>query len=200
MSSTVCIVFSGKRKSGKDYIVSRFVDMLKLDNLIYSIACISKPIKSYFANDRNLDFELLISSDIYKESYRKQMVDWMEHEIQIHQDPYLFVRQVVDQSLAQYLPDVMILSDARRLTDLEFCLNRFGSSNCILARVEAEIDVRIERGWVFTDGIDNYQTECGLDDYTDWDFILTNNGIRTDCDVEFNLKNILFQIKRILNK
>lgn len=32
--------------------------------------------------------------------------------------------------------------------------------------------MRSERGWIFTDGIDNVESECGLDDFRTWDLIL----------------------------
>ena len=46
---------------------------------------------------------------------------------------------------------------------------------CVSVRVCASDEVRKKRGWVFTPGIDDAQSECGLDSYS-CDCHVTNNG------------------------
>lgn len=36
--------------------------------------------------------------------------------------------------------------------------------------------VRAERGWIYTVGIDDIESECGLDDYDQWDLVIENNN------------------------
>jgi len=44
-----------------------------------------------------------------------------------------------------------------------------------LVRVEACEVTRAARGWIFTPGIDDAESECDLDS-TDVDFVIANNG------------------------
>lgn len=36
--------------------------------------------------------------------------------------------------------------------------------------------MRKARGWVFQNGVDDVQSECDLDDFTQWDLIINNDG------------------------
>lgn len=36
--------------------------------------------------------------------------------------------------------------------------------------------VRAERGWIYTAGVDDIESECGLDDYDQWDLVIENNN------------------------
>ncbi|CAH8463414.1 unnamed protein product [Schistosoma turkestanicum] len=175
-STSVCIVFSGKRKSGKDYTVNRLANLLQYSHLSYLIVRISEPIKSYFAEHYGLNLSELLSSNEYKENYRKQMIDWMEQEIK--QDPYTFTRKSLLQSVERngIPPDIIIISDARRMNDVEYFIKTFGRSKCLLIRIVTPIETRIERGWSYVDGVDNATSECGLDEFTNWDYIVSNDG------------------------
>lgn len=70
------------------------------------------------------------------------------------------------------------MSDIRRKTDIEFFKNE--NFNIKTIRIEANDDVRQSRGWKFQQGVDDVQSECDLDDYANWDFILNNNGASLD--------------------
>ena len=44
----------------------------------------------------------------------------------------------------------------------------------ITVRVEASQETRKQRGWVFASGVDDAESECGLDSYGKWDVVLKN--------------------------
>ncbi len=67
---------------------------------------------------------------------------------------------------------VWIISDCRRLTDMEYFTSNY---KCIAIRVQANDDVRKKRGWIYTPGIDDAPSECGLDMYP-CDCHVTNDG------------------------
>ena len=71
------LIFSGKRKSGKDYICKKLEEKLYLESNIFSINCItlSAPLKKIYAIENNLDYEKLLDSSNYKENYRKDMIE-----------------------------------------------------------------------------------------------------------------------------
>ncbi|CAH8483241.1 unnamed protein product [Schistosoma curassoni] len=181
-STSVCVVFSGKRKSGKDYTVNRLTNLLQCNHLSCLVVRISEPIKSYFAEHYGLDLSELLSSNEYKEKYRKQMIDWMEQEISIRRCgiPH---------------PDIIIISDARRTNDVEYLIRTFGRSKCLLIRIVTPIEVRIERGWSYVDGVDNAMSECGLDEFTCWDYILSNDG--DESAFKNHLNDIVALIKEV---
>ena len=62
---------------------------------------------------------------------------------------------------------------ARRPGDIAFFLENVPT--VITVRVEASQDTRRARGWVFASGVDDAESECGLDAYEPWDVVLKND-------------------------
>nr|CAG4641283.1 EOG090X0FYC [Eulimnadia texana] len=172
----VILCFSGKRKSGKDYVT----DILhqKLENSV--IIRLSAPIKSYWAWEKGLDLDLLMSDGPYKENHRLEMVSWSEQKRST--DPGYFCDAAIKTSNACG-KQIWIISDARRKTDLQYFKEKFGSV-VKTVRVLASDLVRQQRGYLFTSGIDDAETECGLDDVESWDLVIENNGNSIDDDIE----------------
>lgn len=71
-----------------------------------------------------------------------------------------------------------------------------------LLRVETTLTVRKMRGYNFVKGIDDQMTECGLDDYTDWDVVIMNDIEIVDEILPPNLDECLtclcFEIRQLL--
>ncbi|KAF1597549.1 UNVERIFIED_CONTAM: Phosphomevalonate kinase, partial [Eudyptes robustus] len=167
----ILVGFSGKRKSGKDYVSDELIK--KGENLGLRIVRrgVSYPLKEEYGVEHNLDGERLKFDFEYKEKVRKEMVVWGE---QIRsKDPAYFCRKTVEAVTDLSSVDILIISDCRRPTDLLYFKSHF---NAVFLRVEADIETRKERGWEFQDGVDNSESECGLDDYKCWDFLIENNG------------------------
>ena len=117
---------------------------------------------------KNLDYNRLLDTSAYKETYRAEMVEWGE---QIRRkDASYFCRKTVQSAELSCKP-VWIIADIRRKTDMEY-FNQFDN---IKLRLQSSDEVRSNRGWMFTEGIDDSETEIDLDDYVDWDFIINNN-------------------------
>ena len=70
------------------------------------------------------------------------------------------------------------MSDCRRKTDFEYFKSNF-SVKIMTLRIECSDLVRIERGFIFTHGIDDQETECGLDEYQH-DFIIENDDLTSE--------------------
>ncbi|KAG7469481.1 hypothetical protein MATL_G00129420 [Megalops atlanticus] len=161
------LLFSGKRKSGKDYIT----DLIhkRLGSEVCCILRLSAPLKEQYARERGLDYEELLGSGQYKEQYRADMIAWGERRRT--QDPGFFCR-LVTRGATQ---PVWIVSDARRLSDLQWFWREYPSqSRCV--RVEASEDTRRDRGWEFTPGIDDAESECGLDHGVHFDWVICNDS------------------------
>lgn len=173
------IAISGKRKCGKDY----FADLLRneiMDRLgqTATIIHISEPIKRAFAEMHNLDLDELMSSSQYKERFRRHMVRWGEAERQ--KDPAIFCRKALEYLMqdSPFKPSFIIIADCRRPTDLEFfsCFNQ--EFPLLHLRIIASPAIRSSRGWIYSSGIDDAETECALDK-TPFDILVVNESERT---------------------
>ncbi|GFG29735.1 hypothetical protein Cfor_03314 [Coptotermes formosanus] len=146
---------------------------------------ISAPIKSHWAEEHDLHFEELMGAGEYKETHRQDMIKWSE---QIRQKDYGYFCQAAVEMFDAHKKPVWIVSDTRRHTDLKWFRENYGTA-VKTVRVLADHDVRKQRGWVFTAGVDDAETECDLDEVTEWDWRIVNNG--SDSELEDEMQNIL---------
>ncbi|KAL3984577.1 Phosphomevalonate kinase family protein [Acanthocheilonema viteae] len=165
----VVICLSGKRKCGKDFMGSLLANRLEEIGYKVIICGISYPLKEEYAQLNGVDAERLKYDMRYKEIYRRDMVAWGEKKR--IDDPGYFCRKVFAKANSA---DVLIVTDCRRLSDIEFFKMHCGPRLRLL-RIETALPVREMRGFVFVKGIDDQMTECGLDEYTDWDVVFTND-------------------------
>ncbi|XP_047121835.1 phosphomevalonate kinase isoform X5 [Schistocerca piceifrons] len=187
MSNPRCVLlFSGKRKSGKDYIVENLLRRLKPNDAV--VLRLSAPIKKYWAESKGLDFDQLLGTGAYKENYRLEMIRWGESVRA--RDPGYFCQRAIEMSNGTQF-SVWIVSDTRRLSDLKWFLDNCGGPSVVhTVRVVADDAVRKQRGWMYTPGIDDAVSECGLDSITDWNWTISNNGKGTE-EIEAILQNIV---------
>ncbi|XP_033208328.1 probable phosphomevalonate kinase [Belonocnema kinseyi] len=179
------LIFSGKRKSGKDYITDKLYERIGSDESV--IIKLSGPIKTHWAKTSNLDIDQLLGDGAYKEKYRLEMVKWGEETRK--KDYGYFCRAAIEMYNAEDKP-IWIVSDARRKTDIQWFLDNFGEI-CKTVRISSSETVRRKRGWNFTQGIDDMETECDLDGVNNWNLHLRN-------ETE-NVEDILDKILELIN-
>ncbi|VDN89806.1 unnamed protein product [Brugia pahangi] len=192
----VVICLSGKRKCGKDFVGSLLANRLERIGYKVIVCGISYPLKEEYAQLNGIDAERLKYDAQYKEIYRQDMISWGEG-IRSNDSGY-FCRKVLAKANSV---DVLIVTDCRRLSDVEFFKIHCGPRLRLL-RIETTLPVREMRGFVFIKGIDDQMTECGLDDYADWDIVITNdvqivNGI-LPTNLEECLTDLSFEISQLL--
>ncbi len=91
-------------------------------------------------------------------------------------DPSIFCRLTIEEKSEQCLINPFwIVCDIRRYTDIEF-FQKYFPNNLLLVRIEASIETRQNRGWIFTSNIDDSESECQLDQNVQWSFIFSNNN------------------------
>lgn len=134
------------------------------------IVRISEPIKRFWAEKNKLDLSELLSDGAYKENHRKQMIEWSDERRK--EDYGIFCRDAMSKSTK----GICIVSDIRRMNDVKYFRETYGDK-LILIRIVCEDSVRISRGWTFQAGVDDIESECGLDDFQDWDLVIVNDGI-----------------------
>ncbi|CAM4705290.1 unnamed protein product [Leuciscus chuanchicus] len=163
----IILLFSGKRKSGKDYVADLIQHRLTAE--VCCILRLSAPLKQQYAQDHGLDYEELLGCGQYKERHRAEMIRWGEMRRQ--QDSGFFCRLAVQHAEKP----VWIVSDCRRKSDVQWFRQEF-PDRCVCVRVEASEQTRSQRGWRFTTGVDDAESECGLDEGLQFDWILQNDG------------------------
>ncbi|XP_076254638.1 phosphomevalonate kinase [Rhynchophorus ferrugineus] len=161
----VIFLFSGKRKSGKDYICEQLNTKLADCELVR----ISGPLKKMYADHHSLNWDKLMSDGPYKEHYRENMIKWSDQVRS--EDPGYFCRAACE---AANVRKIWLVCDIRRKTDIQWFKKNY--VNLKTVRISANPQVRKERGWIFTQGIDDVTSECDLDDFSDWDVELNNNN------------------------
>ncbi|XP_031735219.1 phosphomevalonate kinase isoform X1 [Anarrhichthys ocellatus] len=139
-----------------------------------------------------LDLDQLLGPGLYKERYRADMILWGENRRR--QDPGFFCR-LATRGARQ---PVWVVSDARRLSDLQWFWSEFPRQTQSV-RVQSSEETRKQRGWSFSagkiprlsvylyvcrsarlcspvclSGVDDAESECGLDSGVDFDWIVTN--------------------------
>ena len=110
-----------------------------------------------------------MDSSSYKETYRMAMIAWGED--MRRKDPGYFCRLAT----AEAVKPVWLVCDARRTTDMDYFKSHYGACT-ITVRVEASEVVRMGRGWSFTPGVDDAESECGLDNYS-CDVVINNDDV-----------------------
>ncbi|KAF8777450.1 Phosphomevalonate kinase like protein [Argiope bruennichi] len=91
-----------------------------------------------------------------------------------NQDPGYFCRHAIQQSCAKS-KRIWIVSDARRKTDIEFFKTNYPDETYTV-RINASDVVRQKRGWNYAKGVDDCESECGLDDYNQWNLEIYNDN------------------------
>ncbi|XP_069694887.1 phosphomevalonate kinase isoform X1 [Periplaneta americana] len=183
MNPSSVLLFSGKRKSGKDYLTDKIHERLGVQNV--AMIKISAPIKTHWAEKHHLNFEELMSAGEYKEKHRQDMIKWSE---EIRNNNYGYFCEAAVKMFKAHEKPIWIVSDIRRKTDLKWFRENYGSA-VKTVRVVADDDVRRQRGWVFTTGIDDAETECNLDEETEWDWKIVNND--NEAETELGMLSIL---------
>ena len=183
----VILLFCGKRKSGKDFLtdwLQKYTNEKLTDQSV--IIRLSGPLKQCYAENHGLDYTRLLDSSDYKEKYRKDMISWSE-KIR-NENPSYFCNKAIELYEGAKFP-IWIVSDCRRTTDFDFFESEYpGKTKRI--RIWATEEIKNDRGFAFQAGVDDAQSECGLDNEK-CDFVIENNG---DIVPEVLLKELIDMI------
>ncbi|OWR50846.1 phosphomevalonate kinase [Danaus plexippus] len=179
MSPKVILLFSGKRKCGKDFVTDHLKE--KLDGLCEVIK-ISQPIKSHWAKEKNLSLKDLLSDGEYKELFRLELIKWSE---EMRDKDYGYFCRAACQNAAD--KPVWIVSDIRRKTDIKWFKESYGECSSLKTiRLTADLETRKQRGYKFASGIDDAASECDLDDFNEWDLVINNGKERDTLEKQLN--------------
>ncbi|NXH42638.1 PMVK kinase, partial [Dicaeum eximium] len=141
--------------------------------------------------EHGLDFERLLDASAYKERFRQDMIRWGEEKRRA--DPGCFCQAAVEGALQPVWVSTgectgalghrmgvdgapaQVVSDTRRLSDVQWFRDAYGDV-VQTVRVVATEETRKRRNWVFVTGVDDAESECGLDQGVAFDWVITNDG------------------------
>ena len=149
------IIFSGKQYSGKDTAAKILMEEIPS----FKRFAMGDVIKLEYGKANNITFEEIEAN---KSNYRQGLIDlgnWGRK-----QSPDYWIQKIIEQA------GDIVVTDVRIKHEYE----TFKKAGAIAIRVEAERSIREQRGGKLV-GEDDV-TEIDLDDITDWDFIIQNNG------------------------
>ena len=147
------IIFSGKQYSGKDTAAKI---MLK-EMPDFRRCAMGDIIKLTYGAEKGLTYEEIEKN---KSVYRQDLINlgnWGRE-----QDPDYWLKKIIEQD------GNIIVTDVRVPHEYEV----FKSAGAVAIRVEASRETRASRGELIGE---NDITETGLDNVTDWDYIIENN-------------------------
>lgn len=175
----------------KNNLVKVFFNQLSIINKSFrlgdenaEIIRISEPIKSTWAKVKNLNLTELLSDGPYKEKYRKDMIIWSDE--QRAKEYGVFCREA-SQNISK---STVIVSDIRRKNDVRWFRETF-CDKIKIVRIKCDDSVRVSRGWKFQEGVDDIQSECDLDDWTDWDLLVDNDGQKDTQEILEDIMKLL---------
>jgi phosphomevalonate kinase len=147
------IIFSGKQYSGKDTAAK----ILLAEMPDFHRCAMGDIIKFEYGKTHNLTYEEIEKN---KSQYRAGLIElgnWGRS-----QSPDYWLNKIIESD-----GNIMV-TDVRVPHEYEV----FKSAGAITIRIEADRDVRASRGELI--GEDDI-TETGIDNITDWDYVITNN-------------------------
>ena len=160
------IIFSGKQYSGKDTAAKILMEAMPE----FRRCAMGDIIKLEYAKEHNLTYEEIEAN---KSKYRAGLIElgnWGRS-----QSPDYWLDKIINTD------GNIIVTDVRVPHEYE----KFKSAGAISIRIEASREVRAQRGELIGE---NDITEVGLDNVTDWDYVITNNS---DYD---SFKNSVLQV------
>lgn len=167
------IMFSGKQYSGKDTVAK-----ILLDNMEdYKRCAMGDIIKLVYGAQKNITYEEIERN---KPIYRQDLIDLGNWGRSI--DKNYWLNKIVSQ------PGKIIVTDVRVPHEYDV----FKSAGAITVRVEASRESRALRGELIGE---TDITEVGLDDVTDWDYVIEN-----DSDYESLKIKALDLVKKLNNQ
>lgn len=158
------IILSGKAKSGKNLVANYIKEYYKENNCIevayaYYIKDYLKRMNKYNEQEKNK----------YRSLLQEFGVEFLSKQID---SKFLINRVMEDIEVFSYFYDVIVITDARLVEEIEIPKQKF--SNVITIRIENNNNNNL------TELEKNHITETGLDNYTGFDYILKNNSTIED--------------------
>lgn len=158
-------VLSGKAESGKSVVASMIGDYYSLSGKRSVIVAYASYLKEFAKEITDWDG----SEDTKPREFLQQVgVELIKNQI----NPSMLIDRVIDDiRVYSYFFDVIVVSDARFVDEINVVKNNF--SNVTVIHIDGKVNsLTFEQR--------NHSTETGLDDYNDYDYVIENTGNLSD--------------------
>ena len=164
------IILSGKARSGKDEVADIICNLYKDKKVkklsyAYYLKQYVKNISNWNGNEEDKPRDLLQSIGI----------DLIKNKI----DNKLLIRRVIeDIEVYSYFYDIIVITDARLIDEVEDIKNKYSNAKSI--RINRNIDNNL------TYSQKEHVTETNLDNYNNFDYVIDNNNDYNNLEKEVN--------------
>ena len=169
------IVLSGKQFCGKDTVAKILLQNFKN----FKRVGLGDAIKIEFGESKGLSFEEVESN---KSKYRAELQSLGNSRR--NTDSNYWIKKIID------MPEDIIVPDIRALSEYEY----FNKAGAFKIRVNASKESRAKRGTLSSE---NDITETALDNITNWDYVIANDG--TYEDLLKNTEELVEKLKVFFN-
>ena len=153
-------VISGKAKSGKDTIANIICNYYKDEK--YKKISYAYYLKEYIKNIFDWDGK---EETKPRDLLQSIGIDLLQKKIDEH---FLINRVVEDINVYSYFYDVIIITDARLIDEIEIPKNKFSNVTTIRINNNSDNDLTLEQK--------KHITETALDNYTNFDYVINNTS------------------------
>lgn len=164
MNNKKIIVLSGKQFSGKDTVA----DMIKEHFTDFNEVPIAGALKKEFGKLKNITISEIERN---KPLYRAELIELGNKGRA--ESPDFWIKKVVEEDGNLIVPDLRLKHE----------LFIFKIHGAITIRVESDREERAKRGKLVAE---SDPTETQLDDITDWNYVIENNGTLEELRAEVN--------------
>jgi len=170
----ICVLISGKRACGKDYVASALELALQANGFRVARCAVGSINKQAYAAKLGIDAAMLEADREFKEAHRVAMVE--HHEARNAEDPEWCLKEVWQQA-DDASADVLLLTDFRTRQDHQWFLEKIGAEGHLVPlRIEASDAARSKRGWQSDLVKDGLYSEIDLDAFMGWSACLDNSS------------------------
>ncbi len=169
------ICLSGKRFSGKTHVSSIIQKYLNSLNFTVSVNSLSFYCKKEYCKFSGADIDKMINDHEYKNNHRDALTEYF-----LSTDPLTYPK-LLEHDIQNTNFDIYIIDDMRLLVENAQYFKKYWSNkwNLVYIRINTTDETKINRGWVHSD-YDNQPCENELDNYTDFDYVINNDGTLMD--------------------
>ena len=187
-SPNVFLLIAGKRYAGKDTLALMIKDYCNFHKYTpqtrYEILPFSRILKQEYCQQQNISFEQLTNDRNFKEKHRKGLIQfgfekrcidkniWPKRLIQLVNQNKNDIQ--INENTPNKLTNIFSVPDARFPDEIDYISN-LPNEKAYSIRVVCSDEFRGKRGWKFDKEIDTDNSECALDSYSNWDFVIENN-------------------------
>lgn len=177
--STIVLLLSGKRYSGKDTVAAEIQKVCDVNAVDCATVHFADEFKRIFCEKYHLDHQRMLIDREYKEDHREQMTQFY-HQManqgfsfteSLSQKIYNECVKGFSKKRIYVIPDLRDLGGIKAFQKLRQAIPHL---KVILIRINIKNEARAKRGWISSQ-IDTDPTETALDNFDDWDLAFDNS-------------------------